>query len=436
MIRRRWRGALAGIGLGSIPPALLLLWLGARDPAFADHLPSLFAAVFLPFQLIGALLGGLVAPQGRAVIAVGLVSVVGAGLVAGGVAGRPEAPLADPWLVVLALPGVSWADVERAPMGALRGLAAEGVRARLPPLEGGLDDWITLDSGVSTLGRPWTGERPAADRVPVARVWDVAAWSGLSVGLFGWPVTAPARPLPHGGFVVPPGVGPAAWPASADALPTLLRSLLAPEGGDPAPVPAALDLLPLGLRWSTLRDAAIYIAKRRVEPEDLDAALDRPLLRARLERDVLLALLHAERPQLVAVALTAPAACQGRGALVREAALLQADGIVAEILRNLDPRTTVVALSDQGWLLAAGPGLGELDDPGQLSVEDVAPTLLGLLDLPAARDQRGRARLGGPERRLDTWDALAPVLPEDPHRRAAAAEALRGLGYWEEAPAR
>lgn len=424
---RRARGAALGLGLGSLLPAALLLWLATEDPGFADHLPSLLACVFLPFQLVGVLLGGWLAPQGRAVLGVGLVALIAAGLSVRQAAREVASPPpVHPALLVIALPSVSRADLEATPMHTLLGLEAQGARLRFPELVGGLDDWITLDSGISTQGRPWTGERPTADQVPVARLWDIAAWSGLSVGLMGWPVTAPPRPLAAGGFVVPPGVAPSAWPEAAQAMPDLMRALLAPDETTPAPVPATLDLLPLGLRWSTLRDGALYVARRRVDPARWDLVLDRPLLRARLERDVVLALLRQERPDLAALVLSAPAAA---GPLVRPWALAQADAILAEILSNLGDRTTVVVLSDRGWLIVAGPRVPVGSDLGVGVVEDIAPTLLGLLDLPVAMDQRGEALLGETSRRTATWDALAPLGPEGEHRRAAAVEALQALGY-------
>ncbi len=428
-MRRRLPGVTLGLGLGSLAPALLLLWVAGQDPAFADHLPSLLLTVFLPVQLLGALLGGALAPQGRAVLAVGGVALLGAALATLEIARAPEAlaPV-EPALLVVAIPSVSWAEVERAPMSAVLGLAREGAWATLPAMEGGLDDWITLDSGISTQGRPWTGERPTADRLQVARIWEVAAHEGLSVGLLGWPVTAPARPPAAGGFLIAPGLAPSAWPQSAQAMPDLVRALLDADDTTPAPVPAILDVLPLGLRWSTLRDGALHVLKRRLSPEDLDPVLDRPLIRARLERDVFLSLLRSERPDLAGLVLSAPAQASP---LARGFALAQADGLLAELVGALGPRTRVVVVSDRGWMVARGWRIPAGRVLGRRELVDVAPTLLGLLDLPAARDQRGELLLGGPAQRIDTWDALAPSPPEGEHRRAAAAEALRALSYWE-----
>lgn len=425
----RLHGAILGLGLGLLLPALALAWVAARDPVFVDHGPSLFLAVFLPVAALGTLLGALLALRGRLVLLLGLSSFVLAAVFSGDAARRPHhQPTVDPWLLVIALPGVSWEDVEQAPLTSARELAGRGSRAWVPPLEG-LDDWITLDSGVSTMGRPWLGERPRADQVPVGRVWDVAAWHGLSVGLMDWPVTAPALPLRHGGFVVPPGLSADAWPEAAAPYSALVRAVL--SSSEQGWGSALLDAIPLGLRWSTVRDTAAYAVRRRLDADDLHLVLERPLLRARLQRDVFLALLRRERPDLAAISLSGPAALRVAPPFARAWGLRQADQVVAELLAALGDQTRVVLLSDQGWMVAAGPGVPAGEDLGQIRVEDLAPTLLGLLDLPAARDQVGRALLDGPELRIATWAALARVPPEDPHREAAAAEALRGLGYWE-----
>lgn len=425
-MRRRLHGALLGAGVGSLLPALAIRWITGRDPGFADDPASLFGLLVAP-TLLGGLLLGLVLRGPRWAGVLGGALALAAVLLGGSAVRRADRqPTVEPILLVVALPSVTWEEASH--LHAVHALAARGSFTRLGGLEGGLDDWITLDSGVNTQGRPWLGERPSADQVPVARVWDVAAWSGLSVGLFDWPVSAPARPLPHGGFVIPPGLAPSAWPASAEAMPRALRTLLRPEEASPGALSAAAELLPLGLRWSTLRDAGLYAAKRRWRAEDLDLLLDRPLIRARLERDVFLRLLRETRPDLAAVSLGAPAAL-ARGP-ARMFALDQADQILAEILAALGSPSEVVLLSDTGWMVCSGPGV-PLGGPLEHRVEDVAPTLLGMLGLPSARDMRGGALFGEPERRVPTWDGLAPASPEDPHRRAAAEDALRQVGYWE-----
>lgn len=425
-MRRRLYGALLGAGLGLLPPLVAIRWITGENPGFADDPTSLLGMLVAPTLLGGLLIGlALRGPRWGAVLGV-LLAAVAAMLGGSALRTADREPVVQPLMLVVALPSVTWEEARRLP--SVAALAERGSFTRLTGLEGGLDDWVTLDSGINTQGRPWLGDRPKADRVPVARVWDVAAWSGLSVGLFDWPVTAPVRPLPHGGFVVPPGLAPSAWPGPVEAMPRAVRNLLHPDQASPGALATAAELLPLGLRWSTLRDAGLYAAKRRWKAEAVDLLLDRPLIRARLERDVFLRLLRDMRPDLGAVSLGAPAAL-ARGP-ARIFALDQANQILAEILGALGAETRVVLLSDTGWMVSSGSGVTP-DGPLEHPVEDVAPTLLGLLELPSARDMRGNMLFGGPDQRVETWDALAPAPPEDAHRRAAAEEALRQVGYWE-----
>ncbi|MCK6505715.1 alkaline phosphatase family protein [Myxococcota bacterium] len=88
-----------------------------------------------------------------------------------------------------------------------------------------------------------------------------------------------------------------------------------------------------------------------------------------------------------------------------------------------------------GILLARGPAIpaGAVHEP--VALLDLTPTILALLDLPAAIDMPGKAVFGETLPRVATWEPLAPI-----HHGGSAAtgeadvntEALKALGYIEE----
>ncbi|MDP6932961.1 MAG: alkaline phosphatase family protein [Myxococcota bacterium] len=83
-----------------------------------------------------------------------------------------------------------------------------------------------------------------------------------------------------------------------------------------------------------------------------------------------------------------------------------------------------------GIWLAAGPDIpvGVREDPVELL--DVAPTILTLLELPAAQDMPGRVVLGEERPRVETYDALRPATEDTPDGPAEVPEEqLRLLGY-------
>lgn len=420
----RLPGLMLGAGLGGLVPCLALALLSRQNPSFIDDLRSLLLVAVLPVQLALALLLALRGPTSGRALAVGLLSLIAAALLLGrGVAAERKPTRWRPALVVVALPGVRWEEVEATPMPAALGLAKRGARGWFQPELGGLDGWITLDSGIDTRGRPWLGARPTADQVEVARWWQVADWAGARPGLVGWPATAPPTPLQSGVFVWPLGLGGAFWPDELHAGQALLDLTLTPSTSRLDQARAAWAALPRGLRWSTARDGAAYLLGRALHPDDSSRVADRPLLRARLERDLVSHLVEQRRPDVLLLSLGGPAAAAGGASA--SAALSQADQQLGALVGRLGAETSVVLLSETGFAVFAGPDVEAGTALGEISALDVAPTLLGLLDLGAAADMRGRALLGGPPVATPTWDGLARARASDPARAAAADEALR-----------
>ena len=87
---------------------------------------------------------------------------------------------------------------------------------------------------------------------------------------------------------------------------------------------------------------------------------------------------------------------------------------------------------DAGIILAAGPGIAAGTMASEASIQDVAPTILGLVGLPAAMDMPGRVLFSEELPRVDTHDHLAPdattVVAGD---EDVNLEQLRELGYIE-----
>lgn len=92
----------------------------------------------------------------------------------------------------------------------------------------------------------------------------------------------------------------------------------------------------------------------------------------------------------------------------------------------------------RGIFLAAGPAIAAGAAPDDLSIHDVAPTLLYALGLPVAEDFPGRARLelftdsfrsAHPERTISTWgERTTEEAPRSPADRELLEE-LAALGY-------
>jgi hypothetical protein len=135
------------------------------------------------------------------------------------------------------------------------------------------------------------------------------------------------------------------------------------------------------------------------------------------------------------------------------------DGMVGEYLGRLGPQDTLVVLSDHGFKAVLVPGKpttsGHHRDQGILAIWgrgarrgarfdgagllDVLPTILGLLEVPIARDLQGRALEEAfdrgfarqhPPRFVDAYAAAgAPAAPDASDLDRNVLERLRSLGY-------
>lgn len=135
------------------------------------------------------------------------------------------------------------------------------------------------------------------------------------------------------------------------------------------------------------------------------------------------------------------------------------DGLVGALLERMEPRDLVLVISDHGFealtsgdskttggheseaakwgvILARGEGIPANQSPGEVSVNDITPTLLAWLELPLARDMDGRPAPFldfEPVASVATYDApIQRVDHQADDVEEAIIEQLRGLGYVED----
>lgn len=260
----------------------------------------------------------------------------------------------------------------------------------------------------------------AARRVPAA--WEVARRGGLASLVVGWWTTYPADE--RGGTVLGNHLFFAAraghslagegWPAEAAERAARLAPRLAPE-------PGTLDRL--------IEDA-----------EGLDDFSIRAFLDASAREKPRLALLYLPGLDILGSALAAPDRNAADRVALASALTAEARKVEAFLASDaLRKDVDLLAVILDGGRREAG-GVVRLEGPlaragtGPVAVEDLAPTLLGALGVPASRQTAGRVRpeLLAPDtvtgETVATWgrrrvDRVPPVDPKE------YVENLRSLGY-------
>jgi Flp pilus assembly protein TadD len=392
-------------------------------------------------------------------------------------------------------------------------LRREGAYGRLqspPPLLSPIL-WTTVATGkpASAHGighfvavNPTTGEQlPVTSHMRrVKALWNIASEQGKTVDVVGWWATWPAETI-RGSmvsdhtcyhFLFPEDAAGAQDPTGVTSPPALLdqmRPLIRRQGdigaSDLAPfvdVPAADLARPFAFddelshfRWA-LATAQTYSAIgldlwRRERP---DLAL--VYIEATDSASHLFG--HLFRAQGLAGELAAQQARYGHAV---EAMYAYADTILGQYLAAADRHTTVVVLSDHGFMLGTlpddpsmtrdlrrvseryhreqgilylwGEGVRTASRLDQPQLQDVAPTILALLGLPLADDMPGRflaegLRFAAPAGRKRSYESTTPTTaapdaggaatpgtapsaptPANPPVDAAMLEHLKSLGY-------
>jgi hypothetical protein len=287
-------------------------------------------------------------------------------------------------LLILALPGLSWNVAEdlidRGEMPNLAHLRRSGAWGSLHSVKGMSSPavWTSIATGKTSDEHGITSFNATADELTARRIWDILEERGWSVGLFGWPVTWPPRPVD--GFVVP-----AVSDMGSDTYPRELRfirelAMREKTGQDRAwGIYCRFAFLSIryGASLSTLLEASGELLTDPWRGRELDAAklFDRRKLRARLSCDYFIGL-RRQRPvdfaafhtNIVHVAQAyfwkyhEPRAFEGissqevdrYGDSVHDAYRI-VDGFIGRILEETRENDLVVVVSDHGAEALAEP---------------------------------------------------------------------------------
>jgi predicted AlkP superfamily phosphohydrolase/phosphomutase/Flp pilus assembly protein TadD len=301
------------------------------------------------------------------------------------------------------------------------------------PDEHGIIDFLVPD--------PATGERtPITSRSRrVKALWNIFSEQGLSADVIAWWATWPAEPL-HG-RMVSDRVAYSLFQVSGET-----RGLTWPDGLQETLRPALVGDAAIGFedihRFVDITPAEFAEARARAAADPKKAwkepvnHLTRILASTRTYHRAALRLLQEGQPDLLAVyyqgidevshrfAHFMPPRMAGiseadfaRYQRAVDAFCVYQDELLGELLERLDPATRLLVLSDHGFengssrptdgpadiegkpgkwhrlygiVMAAGPGI----PPGRFdtaTLYDIAPTVLALAGLPAARDMKGRS---------------------------------------------
>jgi arylsulfatase A-like enzyme len=386
-------------------------------------------------------------------------------------------------------------------------LAREGVWAELATLEPTVSPaiWTTIATGMlperhGILGFDGVpGETmktlPNAGMRKVKAWWEIFDDAGLTSGTIGWWASWPADPLGDGSYLVSDRVTYTRFEevvheSSLDAhdaeppflLPEVLSLVERPEEIDRKVVRFFLGvddaqterLLTRDYRMGDPFQEFVYvyqsdrstfkIAKRMLAEQPVDVASVYFTGIDTLSHLFWHWAFPEEFPKL-----DIPEAQVDRFGHVIDKYYVLMDRYIGELLEIMGGDTTVIVVSDHGFggtgrlpwsgghgrltegapiappgvLILSGPGIAGGGRKIEANVLDLAPTLLTLEGLPAARDMRGRvltqALASGPRgipRRIASWEMAGHVRevtapPVDPEGDAERIERLRALGYIE-----
>lgn len=413
------RGVLTGAAVAVALAAFLVAVLRGFLPFFVDAPFGWTVGIALPAAAVGGWLGR---GGGR-----GSVVALATACVAWLVVVAWPTPRIAPKLVMLGVDGSTFdvidPMVEAGELPAFGRLARQAVRMELTAREPLTSPvlWTTIASGRPPVEHGVFSFRTRSTDCRVPRFWDVAAASGLRVGLFKWLVTWP--PPEVDGFVVP------GWLAEdATTRPASLgwskeielsrrhrrrkvegRSLLA----------IAVDGVRDGLTSSTMARIGWWQLTSLLRPPSDEVRFVREQrLRTRLDYDAFVAAVHGHRPDLATLTLYATDAVAHRawydddapdpelGSAVADT-YRDADDVLGDLLRRLPASTTLVVLSDHGSGMVSSGGTRyfrlRTDTVEELLAERVGPADV--------------ARVG----------AKLTVVPRDPARRDAMVGVLEGL---------
>lgn len=275
-------------------------------------------------------------------------------------------------VLVYGVDGGTFDLIDKLDLPAFARLRREGARGPLLSMDPMFSPllWTTLASGRPPDEHGIKGFHVQSKDCKVARWWDIAEDAGDAVGLYKWLVDYPPRTFAHGGFWVPSWLAPAplAWPDKLTVvkeveLANRLRRKQVASGR--SSLAQGIDLARIGVRLSTLGRAAAWNLEQRFEhPDAVRTNVAMQLVRGWMDRDVFVAQLHEENPDVASFTYYA---VDGLGHLYWDryekggdeipSAYRQADAILGSLLDELTPATRLVVVSDHGFKAMDGTGL-------------------------------------------------------------------------------
>ena len=325
-------------------------------------------------------------------------------------------------IFVFGISGATWAQIDpllqRGRLPTIKSLIDRGVRAQLLSIRvAGVKyfrpqiAWPTIATGVEPAKHGITRIFYTADDIAVPTIWERFQQSGRPVGLFGWPISWPVRPV--NGFLIPAydSHDSGTWPSEYSFIRTLDRRAEAARSGrkilENLPLVEIFGLLKKlirgGVRASTyLRLIGTAIDSYILAPDELRALLQR---RAKLNIsvDIFLKLFHKHAPDFAAFVTffvdytehqfwifqepdkfaDAPTEIAPRLAHAIEDSYVAVDRALGKILSRIDPETIVVVLSEHGMEIEPiSPEIGPWHwvlRPGRLKefvgIEPTTPTV-------------------------------------------------------------
>jgi predicted AlkP superfamily phosphohydrolase/phosphomutase len=210
----------------------------------------------------------------------------------------------EPRLLILGVDAATWRIID--PLDAegrlptFRALQKEGTRFDLesiPPLMSPIL-WTTIGSGVPLWTHGVESFYSSASDLRAPRLWDIAEQKGWTIGLLGWPVTWPPRPVP--GFLIPDlfARGPETYPKELQ----FIRELAMLEKGGRKRnlgkyAEFSVRMIQYGVKLSTFR-AAFEVMTGRMDFTEKTVALRR--LKMLIHSDVFIELWERHKPRFAA----------------------------------------------------------------------------------------------------------------------------------------
>ncbi len=219
---------------------------------------------------------------------------------------RASGPDRETQVLVFGVDGADWSVIDAGVAGGelpnLAALLEAGVRADLRPERAFLSPpiWTSIASGQRSARHGIVDSKADASVLRARRFWDVAEEAGWSVGLFGWPITWPPRPVDA--FMVPGYMarGTETHPPELAFLKEMESTARAEQGMGPLRQAGyGIRSWRHGARLGTLAATAGFAVSQKLAPKpflDRYAALRE--LQIRLHRDVFVHLRAKHRPRL------------------------------------------------------------------------------------------------------------------------------------------